>query len=110
MIGPRSVRGLLGVLLAAGLLVSVATPVVAIESGGGGDCAAVIGSSPSGARGYVDSRGVVREPVAGSAMKEVPTRQQNRGGPGFSATVNVYVHVITSDGEERPVLRRIAGA
>jgi Pregnancy-associated plasma protein-A len=99
MIGSRSARGLLGMLFSAGLLVSVATPVVALESDGSSDCAAVVGTSASGARGYVDSRGVVREPMAATSMKEVPTRQQNRGGPGFGATVNVFVHVITSGGE-----------
>lgn len=99
-IGRPQLRAALGLAFSAGLLASATTPVVALESASSsGECTALIGTSASGARGYVDSRGVVREPVAASTMKEVPSRQQGRGGSAFDATIDVYFHVITSGGD-----------
>ena len=94
----RGARLLAG-LFAAGLLLAVATPAVAIVDGGAADeCAALVGETASGARGYKDASGLVREPILPATMKEVPARAQNRGGQGFDVTIHVYWHIVT-DGD-----------
>ena len=47
-------------------------------------------SVPAGARGTV-----VREPSLSQTAEEVPAYARGRGGPGFRATVDVYVHSVT---------------
>lgn len=98
-IGSRTVRGLLGLVFSAGLLVSVATPAVALQAGGGADCASLITTTSTGARGFADTRGVLREPALGQSAQEAPAHVQPLGGPAFSADVDVYWHVITNGSE-----------
>jgi hypothetical protein len=91
---------LLAGLFSAGLLLATATPAIAIVDGGTADeCAALIGQTEAGARGYKDASGMVREPVLAAGMKEVPSHARNRAGSAFSATVDVYWHVITNGTE-----------
>ena len=66
------------------------SPVVALSSAKP-ECAA-----PAHADGPRDTSGRLREPVQSQAIVNVPLRAQGRGGPGFSETVDVYFHVITS--------------
>jgi Pregnancy-associated plasma protein-A len=99
-VSPGYRRGLLAGAFSAGLLLAAATPAVAQEaSASAADCDGPVAVAPSGARGYVDSRGVVREPVLRQTMKEVPARAQTRilaRNGAFEAEVAVYWHIITN--------------
>ena len=88
----RSVTAILSLALTA---ISF-SPVVALSSAKA-DCVA-----PHDSAGTRDASGRLREPIQAQAAVEVPQRAQGRGGADFSATVDVYVHVIT-DGAEGAV-------
>jgi len=85
----RSVTAVLSIALTALSF----SPVVALSSAKP-ECAA-----PTHADGLRDTSGRLREPVQSQAVVNVPLRAQGRGGPGFSETINVYFHVITSGTE-----------
>jgi hypothetical protein len=89
-------------ILAISLLALPVSPVVVIAASGA--------CLPSGAdaAGQRDAAGRLREPLALNAMKEVPARQQGRGGPGFHETVDVYFHVITNGTEGAVSSRTVA--
>ena len=82
----RSLTAVLSIALTA-LSVS---PVVALASPA--NCA----PASADASGLRDSSGRLREPVQSQALVNVPQREQGRGGPGFSANIDVYWHVITN--------------
>jgi hypothetical protein len=41
----------------------------------------------------------LREPLVTNKVKEVPAKAQQRGGPAFKESINVYFHVITNGAE-----------
>jgi hypothetical protein len=83
-------RGLTAALSLALMAMSI-SPVMAMASAAA-NCAA----APAESAGLRDSSGRLREPVPSQAVVDVPAREQHRGGAGFSATIAVYVHVITN--------------
>jgi len=87
-------RARLASLLAVTMLMLAASPAVALAS-------AEPSCTPAfaDAAGLRDSNGRLREPLAAQALTELPKSQQNRGGAGFSETVNVYFHVISNGTE-----------
>jgi hypothetical protein len=69
------------------------------------DCAPALAKAPTG------RDGMVREPALGQAAKPLPARakgQAARVPGGFSATVDVYFHVITSAGQGYLTSKQIA--
>jgi hypothetical protein len=80
--------------LAIAMLALPATPVVAIAASG-----AICIPAKTDAAGTRDVVGRLREPLAAQALSVVPARHQGRGGPGFSADVDVYFHVISNGTE-----------
>ena len=87
-------RARLASLLAVTMLMLAASPAVALASAEP-SCTPTVAD----AAGLRDSNGRLREPLAAQALTELPKSQQNRGGAGFSETVNVYFHVISNGTE-----------
>jgi hypothetical protein len=84
----RSLAGTLAITLIA----LPASPVVAIA-------ASYCLPARADAAGTRDVAGRLREPLPAQALSVVPARHQARGGPGFSADVDVYFHVISNGTE-----------
>lgn len=76
-------------LLVTAMLLLAMSPSVALAS---------VACAPAAhqADGLRDSQGRLREPLPAQAPTELPANKQNQGGAEFSATVPVYIHVITN--------------
>ena len=93
----KPLRRVLTLAAALALVVTQATPVLAITRVGAPAWACLPGDTAgSVARGgFADSRGVVREKDTGQIAKELPKGAHGAAPADFAVTVPVYFHVIT---------------
>ena len=91
----RTVRRAVTLLASVAFSLSIAVgPAYAAASDHASGCAPW--ESASAARGGVkDANGVIRERDTGQVATDLPARAKGRAPAGFSATVEVYFHVIT---------------